>query len=162
MSDGEAGVPAGWYPTPDGSQRYWDGNAWTEHVAPAAGTAPAAGHVVTGGVTSDERTMGMLAHVLGIVASFLGPLVIYLVKKDESPFIRHHAAEALNFTISMFVYFTVWIIASTVLLLVIVGFFMFLLLPVAAIGVLVLQIMAAVAANRGEYYRYPLTIRLIS
>ncbi|WP_214414301.1 DUF4870 domain-containing protein [Sphaerisporangium fuscum] len=104
---------------------------------------------------SDDTTMAMLAHVLGLFTSFLGPLVMYLVKKDESPYVRDQAAEALNFQITLFIAYAV----STVLAIVIIGF---LLMLVVWVGSLILMIMAAVAANRGENYRYPMNIRFVS
>ncbi len=175
MTNEGEGAPAGWYPTPEGNQRYWDGSDWTSHtapgvgagppgVAPPGGVAPAPGVAMVGpnGTTADERTMAMLAHLLGLVATFLGPLIIYLIKKDESRFVRDQAAEALNFAISIAIYSFAYIIVSFILLFVLVGIFLFIALPFLAIGVVILHIVAAVAANRGEYYRYPLTIRFIS
>jgi uncharacterized Tic20 family protein len=53
--------------------------------------------------TSDEKTMALLAHVLTFVFPILAPLVIYLVKKDESSFVAYHAKESLNFQISLFI-----------------------------------------------------------
>jgi len=85
---------------------------------------------------------------------FLGPLIVYLVKKDEHPFIADQSREALNFNLSVFIY----IIASAILIIVVVGI---LLLPAVAIAWLILTIIAAVRANNGEPYRYPLTIRLV-
>jgi uncharacterized protein len=102
----------------------------------------------------------MLAHLsalagLVIGLNWLGPLIIYLVKKDEHPFIADQSREALNFNLSVFIY----IIASAILIILVVGL---LLLPAVAIAWLVLTIIAAVRANNGEPYRYPLTIRLVS
>ncbi len=165
MTNEGTGVPAGWYPTPDGQQRYWDGFAWTNDFAPgAAGLGTGSvnrGSAVGAFPTSDERTTAMVAHLLGLGAAFIGPLIIYLIKKDESPFVRDQAAEALNFAISMAIYFTAYIVVSIILIFVIVGIFMLMLAPFLALGVLALHIVAAVRANRGEYFRYPLTIRLI-
>jgi len=103
----------------------------------------------------------MLAHLSALAGLFvgglifLGPLLVYLVKKDEHPFIADQSREALNFNISVFIYF----IASAILIPLGVGL---LALPVVFIAWLVLTIMAAVRANNGEPYRYPLTIRLVS
>jgi uncharacterized protein len=102
----------------------------------------------------------MLAHLsalagLVIGLNWLGPLIIYLVKKDEHPFIADQSREALNFNLSVFIY----IIISAILIIVVIGF---LLLPAVAIAWLVLTIIAAVRANNGEAYRYPLTLRLVS
>ncbi len=101
--------------------------------------------------TSDERTMALLAHVLTFVSSFLAPLIIYLVKKDESAFISHHANESLNFQITVF-------LVSIVLFVTIIGI---LLLWVVGILSLVLVIVATIKANEGKLYRYPFSIRLI-
>ncbi len=128
-------------------QGYWDGTRWTGDTAPLT-APPMAG-------TSDENTMAMLCHLLAIFTGFLGPLILFLVKKDESQYVRHHAAESLNFQISLIIVY----IVTAILFLVIIGF---LLLPVVIIGSLVLEIMASVAANRGEWYRYPLNIRFVS
>ncbi len=163
MTNDGGNAPAGWYPSGDGSQRYWDGSQWTEHSAPMAmaGAPQQPGGVAVGGATTnDERTMAMLAHLLGVL-SFLGPLIIYLVKKDESAFVKDQAGEALNFSISMAIYLTGYVIVSTILVFVIIGIFMFFLVPVFIIGIVVLHIIAGIAANKGEYYRYPLTLRLI-
>lgn len=139
-------APPGWYPTTPGMQGYWDGSSWTGHTAPLA-PAPRS--------QSDDNTMAMLAHLLAIFTGFIGPLVIFLIKKDESPYVRHHAAESLNFQLTVFVA----AIACSVLILFLIGF---LLLPVIIIGALILEIVASVAANKGEWYRYPLNIRIVS
>ena len=159
MEGQAAAQPAGWYPATDGTQRYWDGAQWTEHVAPAAGmeASPAGGPGVPGSVaagSSDDNTMGMLAHLLAIVSGFLGPLIIWLMKKDTSPYVDYHGKEALNFQITMFF---AWM-ASFVLAFVLIGF---LLMPILLIVGIVLPIMGGLAANKGEYYKYPLTLRLI-
>jgi len=109
---------------------------------------------ISGEVTSEEKMMGMLCHLLGIVTGFLFALIIYIVKKDESEFIADQAKEALNFQIAIFI---AWFIAG-VLTAVIIGFFLF---PVIMIGNLIFCIMGAMKANEGIKYRYPVTLRLI-
>ncbi len=152
--------PAGWYPDSEGNQRYWDGAQWTEHSQPAAGQAFAAGaqvpatQPVSAAQIQDEKTMAMLAQLLGIFTGFLGPLVMYLVAKDDQPFLKHHAAESLKFQITLFI----GVIVSAVLMLVLIGFLLFF---VVWIGGLVLAIVATMAANRGEWYRYPINIRMV-
>ncbi len=105
--------------------------------------------------TSDEKTMAMLSHILTLVAGFIAPLVIYLIKRDESPYVRKHAAESLNFQISVAIYAVV----SIPLIFIIVGVF-----TLIAIGILafVLAIVATVKANEGQFFKYPLTIRLVN
>lgn len=158
---------AGWYPAEDGSQRYWDGTRWTEYVAPVgatgspgsvpsyAGSSPAGQHGLVVATSSDDRTMAMLAHLLALVSGFLGPLIIWLIKKDESPFVDHHGKEALNFQITMLI---AWIVAF-VSILILIGFVLIFVLFIAQ---LLFPILAAVAANKGETYRYPATLRIIS
>lgn len=108
-----------------------------------------------GGTPSKEaRTMAMLAHLLGIVTGFLGPLVIWLVKKDEDAFINDQGKEALNFQITI----AIAMIVSGLLMFACIGFF---LVPAVAVLNLVLCIMAGLKANEGISYRYPMTLRLI-
>lgn len=147
-------MPAGWYPDHTGTQRYWEGTAWTEHTAGPA-LYPTDGQGVVPRLTSDDTSMGALAHALAIPFAFLGPLIILLTKGDSSTFVKHHAIEALNFSITVFVAAFV----SAILIFVLIGL---ILLPVVAVGALVLHIVAALAASRGEWYRYPFTLRLIS
>lgn len=108
----------------------------------------------------DERTWGTLAHLSGFLAAyvalgFLGPLLVMATVGQRSAFVRRHAVEALNFNLSVLVYLAV----SVVLAIVLVGIPMLI-----GVGVLYLwaTIQAAMAANRGEEYRYPLSIRFVS
>ncbi len=167
----------GWYadPSAPGQQRYWDGAQWTEQVAPGAApnqTPPMAAHPYqaahrTPMAPEQARQWGMLAHLsalggLLIGFSFIGPLIVYLIKKDEDAFVADQAREALNFNLSALLYITVGGIITTILIFVLVGFLLIPVLLAAVVGWLVLVIVAAVAANKGEAYRYPLTIRFIS
>ena len=87
--------------------------------------------------------------------SFLGPLVVWLIKKDQSPFVADQAKEALNFQIAITIGLVVAmaIAAATCIGIVLV--------PIVWIGALVFSIIAAIEANKGVYYRYPYTLRLI-
>ncbi len=111
------------------------------YAAPNQGMTPAP-------ISSDERMWGLLCHLGQFVVGFIAPLVVYLVKKDESPFLRHHGIVGLNFAITQFIYMMI----SCVLMLVLIGF---LTLLVQWVAMIVFLIMAAVAANRGEYYNFP-------
>lgn len=150
-------MPPGWYPSEPGWQQYWDGIRWTEHRSPlaVAGAGDAPGQLAAIPTTSDETGIAVLAHLGGLIGSFLVPLIIYLIKRDESPFLRHHAAEALNFQLTLMIAYTV----SFVLLFLLIGF---ILLPLLLVGSLVLTIVASMAASRGEWYQYPMTLRLIT
>lgn len=114
-----------------------------------------AADVPTGGKPSkDACTMAMLMHLLGIVTGFVGPLIIWMIKKDEDVFIDDQGKEALNFQITVVIAYLI----SGALTFVCIGFFM---IPAIAIAVLVFSIIAGLKANEGVAYRYPLTIRLI-
>ena len=160
-------TPAGWYPDPEvpGGQRYWDGTQWTEDRQ-ALAPAPAPGAPVI--VDDNARQWALFAHLSALLGSlvgglsFLGPMIIYLVKKDEHPFIADQAREALNFNLSVLLYFVVVGIATFVLVFIVIGLLLIPVLIAMGIAWLVLTIMAAVKANGGEAYRYPLTIRFVS
>ncbi|GAB3764132.1 hypothetical protein FB382_001017 [Nocardioides ginsengisegetis] len=111
-------------------------------------------------LTKDEVTWGCAAHWTALVASvvalaFLGPLIVMLTKGNESAYVRAQAVESLNFQLSILIYGVV----SFVLVFVLVGF---LLLPAVGLLWLICTIVGAVRSSRGELYRYPLTIRLVS
>lgn len=105
--------------------------------------------------SQEEKTIALLAHVLTFVAGFVPPLIIYLLKKDESPFVRAHAAESLNFQISLAIY----IIGACILILLVIGVFLLIGIGMAAF---VLVILATVKASEGQDYKYPMTIRFVS
>lgn len=104
--------------------------------------------------TSDERTMAILSHILCLVAGFVAPLIIYLIKKDESAYVREHAKESLNFQITIFIlYIGCWVLAF-----ILIGF---LLMLVLGLGALALIIIATIKASENKMYRYPINFRLI-
>ncbi len=107
-----------------------------------------------GSPTNDEKTWGMLAHFLGIVTGFLGPLVIWLIKKDEMPFVEVEGKEALNFQITILIAYVI----SMVLTVVLIGF---ILIPAVLIINLVMCILAGIKVQKGEHYKYPFALRLI-
>ena len=115
---------------------------------------------MTEDTVKQERTWAMFCH-LGAFAGYmfpfgniLAPLIIWLVKKDELPFVEDQGKESINFQISITIYFLV----SALLSLVAIGFILMIALVVFDV---VMVIIATVKANKGEKYRYPLTIRFI-
>jgi uncharacterized Tic20 family protein len=104
---------------------------------------------------NEERLWAMLAHLSYFVFSIFAPIIIMVVFGPRSAFVQDQAKEALNFHITLLIAAVV----SGVLILVGIGV---ILLPVVAIYGLVFAILAAVKANDGELYRYPLTLRLVS
>ena len=103
---------------------------------------------------SDERLWATLIHVGGILIGFISPLIGYLVLKDRSPFVGQNAKNALNFQITIAIAY----IAGSILTIVFIGV---LVLIAAWIVNIVFSIIAAIAANKGEVYKYPLTIPII-
>jgi hypothetical protein len=110
--------------------------------------------------TQQERTLAMLCHIGGLVGGFVPPaniivpLVIWLIKKDQSAFINDHGKEAINFQITV----SIAAVISFILILVLIGIALLALLGVA---VLVLGIVAGIKAYEGNHYRYPFTLRLV-
>jgi uncharacterized Tic20 family protein len=113
-----------------------------------------------GELSKDAKTFGMLSHLIafaGFIFPFgnlIGPLVIWLLKKDEFPFVDDQGKESLNFQISM----TIYAMISIILIAVVIGIIM-----IAAVVILevAMVIIASIRANEGVKYRYPLTIRFI-
>ncbi len=108
----------------------------------------------------DEKTMGMLAHILGGVTNFLGPLIIWLIKKDESPFVNDQGKEALNFQITIAIAQLVTIVVSFILPFI--GCFTSLLSLALWITGLIFGVLGGLEANKGKVYRYPFALRLVS
>jgi uncharacterized Tic20 family protein len=105
-------------------------------------------------IKSEDRTMAMLCHLLGIVSWFLGALIIWLIKKDQSKFVDDQGKEALNFQLTMLIAYV--IAAATCFI----GIGVFL-VPVIGIVDVIFCIIGGIAANQGQYYRYPFALRLI-
>lgn len=116
-------------------------------------SAPAAANV---------RNWCVLAHAAALAGFFVpwaghlvGPLVVWLAKRDDAAEIDAHGKESLNFQISMLI----WNVAAAILCLVLIGFALLVILHILNI---VLVIVASVRASEGKLYRYPLTIRFLS
>ena len=110
---------------------------------------------------SNVRTWTVLCHATALAGFFvpwaghiLGPLIVWLAKRGDSPEIDDHGKESLNFQISMLIYSLI----AGVLCLVLIGF---VLLGILHILNLVLVIIASIQAGEGKLYRYPISIRLI-
>ena len=121
---------------------------------------------------SDERLWATLAHVFALVAFFvlglslLGPLIVYLIYANRSAYVRQHAVEALNFNITMLIIWIGLAVAGVILIFTIIGILLLIVLVPLAIALwiywLVITIVAAIEANRGQPYRYQLSFRLVS
>jgi len=112
--------------------------------------------------SSSVRTWCVLAHATALVGflvplagHIVGPLIIWLAKRGDSPEIDAHGKESLNFQLSMLIYNLI----AGVLCLVLIGFFILAILHILNV---VLVIVASIQASEGKLYRYPLAIRLIN
>lgn len=110
---------------------------------------------------SGERTYAAFNHYIGLISlldhtvlGLIGTIVMWAIKRKESPFLDDHGREAINFQLSLMLYFFVGVIVTF-------GAGVLIMLPLVAILRLVFCIKAGLAANRGEYYRYPVTIRFL-
>lgn len=110
----------------------------------------------------DARNMAVLCHLLGAFLGILGPLVIWLMKKDEFAYVDDQGKEALNFHITLLIAYGVSVAAYIVISLITCGFGAFLFVP-ALVGIaqVVLGIMASMEASKGQYYRYPFNMRFM-
>jgi uncharacterized protein len=104
-------------------------------------------------ISTDSKNFALMAHLGGIFFGFVAPLIIYLVKSDDT-FAKEEAKEALNFQIMIAIALTV----GTMLIIVLIGL---LIVPAIIIANVVFSIMAAVSVNDGKSYKYPVTIRFI-
>lgn len=111
-------------------------------------------YVKSVGLKDDEKLMAMLIYLTTFATTIVGPLLIWLLKKDESEFIDFHGKEYFNFIISFTIYSTV----AALSMLLLIGL---ILLPVVLIVNFVFLIMACVKAYNGEKWKIPLTIRFI-
>jgi len=103
---------------------------------------------------SDEKLWALLAHISIPFIGFIGPLIVYLIYKDRSPWLKDASTEALNFSIL----YSIATLVSSMLTAVLIGL---ILLPLLFVGALIFCILAALAANRHELYRYPINWRII-
>ena len=133
---------------------------------------PAPTGAESGAVSAEERQWAMFAHLSALIGGivtagwagslgcFVGPLVIWMMKKDTMPFVDDQAKEALNFNITVGLVFLALFVLSIVTL----GIGLIIAIPgwiIVGIAWLVFTIIAAMKANQGERYRYPFTLRLV-
>jgi uncharacterized Tic20 family protein len=158
---GDVGAP-GWYPAEDGFVRWWDGSGWGPPRPAGATTNPRRDEAEAGrqraplphATPGDHaRTVAILTHLGFVLGGFIMPLAVYRIER-ANPYLRHHAAEALNFQIT----FALVVLVSLPLMLIVVGFVTLLL---AVIANVVLGVVGAVQAARGVWWRYPVNLRLI-
>ncbi|MGF1617092.1 MAG: DUF4870 domain-containing protein [Acidimicrobiia bacterium] len=118
---------------------------------------------------ADRKNWAMAAHLSALIAiigvpSLVGPLVVWLAKKDSDPYVAAHSVHALNFNISVLIYVIVGSVALFIISIVTLGIGFLLAIPAVIIALviwLVLVIQGGLAASRGEQFRYPLTIDFV-
>ncbi len=117
--------------------------------------------------SADDRLWAMLAHLSAVIAAIasvgwltiLGPLAVWLLRKDSSPFVRNSAAGAVNFTLTMWLVSLIgWILTLTVVL----SFIGIPIIIIGSAGSIVLGIFGALKAWKGESYTYPWQVRVLS
>jgi uncharacterized Tic20 family protein len=111
-------------------------------------------------VSSEDRNWAVAAHIGSILTAWfalglIAPLIVLLVRGGESPFVRRHAVESLNFQINALVYSVVFFL----LVFVLIGF---VLLPLYGLFYVICVVLATISASRGQDFRYPLTVRVIT
>lgn len=161
--------PPGWYPDPQGQTRWWDGSAWTAQTqSVTAYNAPAA----------PNRTLATVAHLGGLIGGWITPLIVYLIDGGKDPYVRHNAAEALNFQITEQIASLVLTIPAIICLFASLpaagtrggspngaffgAFFLFIgMAMILRILNIVWSIMGMVRANKLEYWRYPVRFNFV-
>lgn len=111
--------------------------------------------MITASPSKDECNLAMLAHLLGIFTGFVGPLVLWLVKKNEPGFVADESREALNFQVTI----ALALAASALLGVLLIGM---LLMPLIFVANFIFCLLAALSAAKGKAYRYPFSLRLVS
>jgi|SRR5699024_348324 len=104
--------------------------------------------------SQDDRTMGMFIYLISFFTAIIGPLIIWIIKKDDSEFVDFHGKEYFNFFIS----YTVYIFIGSLLMIILIGF---IIVPILAIMYFVFTLIALFKAYNGEHYRIPLIFRFI-
>lgn len=136
---------------------------------------PGKGRLQDVSADSSERQYAMFTHLAGLlsifdfsVLGFVATLVMWQIRKDESAFLDDHGKEAVNFQISLFLYAVVGTLIGVLFVILTLGLGALLILPLAilgGVGLFLLRVIgsicAATAANRGEFFRYPMCMRLI-
>jgi len=105
-------------------------------------------------VSNDDRLFAALIYVISFFTAFIGPIIIWLLKKDSSEFVDYHGRQYLNFLIS----YTIYGIIAGIAVVIFIGF---VLLPIVGIVAFVFTIIGAVKAYEGEYYRMPFIFRIL-
>ena len=116
----------------------------------------------------DEKNLAMLVHLLPFLGFLLPgvniiiPLTIWLIKREQSPYIDHHAREELNFQITLSIVVGIWVVLKIMLIGLLLLPLVVVIAPVIIIAVFLFMVRAAMMGSRGVYYKYPFSLRLVS
>jgi uncharacterized Tic20 family protein len=117
---------------------------------------------------STDNSLAVVMHLLGFswfvfpfYGNILGPLILWLIKRGDSPYLDRVGKEVVNFQISFSIYISVAIAVGTVLLIFLIGILFYFLAAAIWVAWVVLMIIGAVKTSNGEEYKYPFTIRLL-
>ncbi len=117
---------------------------------------------------STDNSLAVVMHLLGFswfvfpfYGNILGPLILWLIKRGDSPYLDRVGKEVVNFQISFSIYISVSIAVGTVLLIFLIGILFYFLAAAIWVAWVVLMIIGAVKTSNGEEYKYPFTIRLL-
>jgi uncharacterized Tic20 family protein len=114
------------------------------------------------GLTPEAKQMAMLAHLLGALFGFVGPLIIWLTQKDKHPFVDDQGKEALNFQLTLLIGYVISVVLYLIISFVTCGFGALLPIPlIVTVIQLIFGIIGCTKANVGEAYRYPFNIKFI-
>lgn len=110
----------------------------------------------SGAAPQEDRTIALITHLSGIIAGFIVPLIMWLINKDkpEKSWLTDQSKEALNFQITLLIVYVIGMVLTVILIGALINF-------AAWIACIVFSIIAGLAANKGEAYRYPFALRLI-
>lgn len=112
--------------------------------------------------SKEERNWGLLCHLSSLsgyavgIGFIVGPLVVWLIKKDDLPFVDDQGKEAVNFNLSLLIYAVIGIVIALVTL----GIGLIIAIPLW-IGIVIVHLVFTIIANNGVAYRYPLSFRLV-
>lgn len=118
-------------------------------------------------LSNDEKMWGMICHLsalAGLIIPFgniIAPLIVWMIKKNEMPFVDEQGKESLNFQITTTVIMFVAIVVAIVLTFVVIGFLLLPLIGLAGLGLLIYVVIGGIKANNGEHFQYAFNIRLI-
>jgi uncharacterized Tic20 family protein len=154
-------APTGGYGPPGGYTQ--PGSAQPGQPGQPGQYPPPGGYAQAPVTQSDERTWATLGHAGGIFIGFVAGLIVYLIYKDRSAYLRDQGREALNFQITVAIATFALLIITTIITAVTfgIGGVLLPLVYLPLLGQLIFGILAAVAANKHENYRYPFTLRLV-